>query len=476
MIGLGPGASPVRAGDPQPEEIRVDELTTPWGVTVERVHYYLKDGEKVQHGLEEMYSPDGKLEIRSRYAHGEPDGRQEFFYEGIGAKLNEMRYAAGVPVGVWRTWSPDGELLFKGTHKDGEEWEGWFDRKSTSSSGQRHERGETWTIEQWQAGRKVPGSAKEVSCRWRDREPGTLPDHRMFIRWRWSRFMKRGPGVSYDRMPDYADLPGLIEIVAAKREGYQVASDQLTALTRVSFGDPWLQNDEERAEAAGRWRSWWQEVGWDRPAQRARRGVRDAGAWDLVRGGRDLPLPEMPIVIPRAYTLEVHYSSGDYGGVTTESLTIRRDADGAELVREYSTQTQGPVTRERWLPFDPDEADRVVRAIGYLTDRPWLINDEKEIERRFWQPEEKDPDDDGPKIVGRESYHSPYYPGAGFELRDDEGRIWWNADEDSWYGDNPERFNRSHEAAPGVVFPFLARRYPEAARRTGDKPRGWAAD
>jgi hypothetical protein len=245
----------------------------------------------------------------------------------------------------------------------------------------------------------------------------------------------------------------------------------------MQFGDPWLHTDPERIAAAAKWREWWETIGKLRPDQQTQHGTKDPQAWNLAKKGRDLPIPAEPIVIPASYTLEVHFRSGDYGAITSETLSIHRHPEGARLTRKFSTQRDGPITEEIWLPFDEKEADRVIRAIAYLLDRPWLLNDEADIEKRYWAAEKKNPESESTgkwcdeKLKGRESYGAPYYPSVHFELRDAAGQLWWNMDPDQWYGANPERFNQTHQPVPGTIFPFLSALYPESTRAE-DTP-GW---
>jgi hypothetical protein len=399
--------------------LRIRERVAPWGTVVERTGYYLKNGKEVEHGVQESFSPDGVIWRRGRYAHGEMDGVYEIFYDGLGAKETEMSYVAGMENGPFRTWSPEGKLLFEGTWKDGKEWDGWFDQESTSSSGVFHRKGESWKIVRWEDGKKVPKSGREVKSSWRSWTPGKLPDQKMFIRWNWPQFETKSTYPYLDRMPAYQDVPFLIGCYEKKGERYQEASDQLEALTRVQFGNPWLQSDPERLTAAAMWRQWWKDVGKHRSELQQQRGVRDAEAWDLAKRGRNLPMPEEPVVIPEVYVLKVRFRSGDYDGVTTETLTLRRDQHGAELIRSFSTRRDGPVTKERWLPFGVKDADRVVRALGYLIDRPWLLNDEAEIEKRYWASEKKNSGSESmgtwcdDKLKGRESYGGTRIPTVG---------------------------------------------------------------
>lgn len=458
--------------------IQVRERVAPWGTVVDRMEYYPKNGGKVEHGTTESFSPDGAIWRRGTFAHGKTHGTYVLFYDGIAAKQTEMSYVAGVEHGPTRTWTPDGTLLFEGTWKDGRKWDGWFDQGSTSSSGVFHRKEESWKIARWKDGKKVRGSNRLVESSWRTWTPGKLPDQKMFIRWNWPQFEDQSAYPYMNRMPVYQDIPLLIACVEKKGDGFQEASDQLEALTRMRFGNPSIQSDGEGVAASAKWREWWEEVGKHRPGQQNQRGVRDAEAWDLVRNGRNLPIPEEPLVIPERYVLKVSFRAGDYDAVTSETLTIQRSDDGAELIRSFSTRRDGPVTEERWLPFGIKDADRVVRALGYLIDRPWLLNDEAEIEKRYWASEKDHKGESmgtwcDNKLKGRESYGTPYYPNVDFELRDAEDKLWWNADPDHWYGANPERFNRAHHPVPGTVFPFLAALHPESVRWNETVKQGW---
>src|SRR5690606_743396 len=125
-----------------------------------------------------------------QYVDGEPDGLYHIFYDGIGRKQTELSFLAGKEHGPSRTWGPDGKLLFEGMWQDGEKVDGWFEQESTSGSGIYHRRHETWKIVQWNDEKKVPGSLREVKAAWRDWQPGRLPDHGLYGRWRSSRFDK----------------------------------------------------------------------------------------------------------------------------------------------------------------------------------------------------------------------------------------------------------------------------------------------
>lgn len=469
----------LRAAEDVVPPIQVRERSTPWGVVVSRDRFYMKNGEEVLHGLQEAFEVDGSPLTRFRYVHGQEHGVSEIFYDGLGVKQAEWCYAQGDENGWQRTWDPLGKVLFEGFCKDGKKQNGWFETKSVSSSGLYDQSKETWTIEQWKNGKKVPDSAREVEASWSAWQPGRLPDPQKFIRWQWRSYEIKSDYPYLDHMPDYQNVPVLFDFLEKKDAQHWIVDDQLQALTRVAFSDLRGLDGEKGTTAVEQWRAWWEEVGKHRPHWQAQRGVRDAEAWKLARRGRNLPLPEVPIVIPDEYELTVNFRSGDYDGVITETLLIKRKADGAELIRRYSTSRDEVAKEERWSPFDAKEADRLVRAIGYLVDQPWLINDEAEIEKRYQAAGKKDPTSESPGawgdeiIKGRESYGQPYYPSTSYELRDAARKLWWNADPDQWHGGNPARFHETDLPVSGIVYPFLAALYPETTRADDKGKAGW---
>ena len=469
---------PMRAAEKEPV-IQVRERISPWGIVVSRARFYLKGEEEMLHGLQESFGDDGTIVSRYQYAHDQEHGLCELFYEGIGVKQAEWNYANGDEHGWQRYWDPSGKLLFEGFCREGKRHSGWFEVKNISSSGIFDQCKETWTIQKWENGKKVLGSTRKVEASWSRWKPGRLPDLKHFIRWQWTSYEVESDYPFLDHMPDYQNVPLLIDFLERKHAKRWIVEHQLRALTRADFTDLRGPKGEKGATAVEQWRAWWQEAGKHRPQWQAQRGVRDADAWKLAQRDRNLPLPEAPIVIPEEYELTVNFSSGDYGGVISETLLIKRKADGAELIRRFSMRTGEQPKEERWHPFDAKDADRIVRAIGYLVDQPWLINDEADIEKRYGEAKEKDPTQESPGdlgdsiIRGRESYGEPYYPSTSYELRDAKGRLWWNADPDHWFGGNPYRFHETHLPVSGVVFPFLAKLYPEATRANEKGQAGW---
>ena len=148
-------------------------------------------------------------------------------------------------------------------------------------------------------------------------------------------------------------------------------------------------------------------------------------------------------------------------------------------MRVFFTLRDGPETTQTWLPFSKEEADRFTRSIGYLIDHPWLLNDEKSINRRFWkkQQETRKKEASGPlaltgEIRGRESYHV-YYAGSTIALKDSKGEIWWNDDPWSWYGSNESRYNDADQPFLSTVYPYMASHYPENKLHTKKDTSGW---
>ncbi len=189
-------------------------------------------------------------------------------------------------------------------------------------------------------------------------------------------------------------------------------------------------------------------------------------------------MPQAPIALPDEYVIDLGFRSGDYGGVVEEKITLKRSAGGASLVRVFSTKTEGPKTVERWQPFTVADADRTARAIAYLIDHPWFLNDEKAINRRFWEEQKTTKGKSataGPikeeKIKGRETFLL-YHPSAYFEMRDGDGTVWWNDDPWSWRGANEDRYNWAAQPVLSSVYPFVVAQFPES-QRSGKGKAGW---
>jgi antitoxin component YwqK of YwqJK toxin-antitoxin module len=70
----------------------------------------LKQG--VQEGIRELYFPDGKVNIRERYANGTMDDLYEFFHPNGVLQLKGY-YIKGEMYGLWRKYSPEGKLMEK---------------------------------------------------------------------------------------------------------------------------------------------------------------------------------------------------------------------------------------------------------------------------------------------------------------------------------------------------------------------------
>ena len=465
----------VGAEDP---ETLTRERRSPWGTVLQRYTYYL-DGEKeVRHGMSETFYADGKPLARAEHRHGKLHGTLTSYYRGLGTKASENQFREGKQHGKARDWSPQGELLFECEYRDGQAWEGRIMVRGTSSSGAMKRSREIETVG-YAGGNPIKGSERTFKTSYDDRPHERPPDIRAFIRWKWISYRIDSDYPFLEELPPREKVPFLIDWCAEGRDSRNVAHSQLVALTRVDLGEMNSDDQKERQAEIDAWRDWWKSSGHTREKLDREQGERDAEAWKLVARGRELALPEGPIALPEAYTIELRFSSGDYLGKVKERLTLKRDADGASLERVFSTRTDGPETTERWQPFSPADADRTARAIAYLIDHPWLQNDEVAIQRQLLEALEKSNGKSVPsgpaaptELAGRESF-SLYYPSASYTMEDGDGHLWWNDDPWSWHGGNELCFNSAAQPLLSSVYPFFVSLYPESTRGDGQGQAGW---
>ncbi|BDS08980.1 hypothetical protein NT6N_40200 [Oceaniferula spumae] len=460
------------------EELKIHtyKRTSPWGQTVHQYSYYLKDGVQIQHGDELMFSDDGNLDLKISYQHDEPHGLTSTYYKRIQQKASESTYVRGDLHGPERQWSAEGKLLFECEWKNGDPWNGRAASKSASGTG-TIESSESWTTYLYKNGKKVPNSEKVFTSKYRHQIPSQRPNINAYLRWNWRSYLTKSKYPHVDQLPSYAKVPFLIDWCAKRGDSAGIAHSQLVALTRVDWGATNSSEKKSREAEVLAWKQWWQNTGQHRRQLRETKGKRDPEAWKLVAGKRALKMPATSIVIPEEYELQLTYSSGDYGSVIDETITLKRTKNDASLVRVYSTLRDGPKTTQTWLPFSIEEADQITRAIGYLIDHPWLGNDEEAINRRFWEEQKKTAEKPTSsvkvqKIKGRESFHI-YYANATLTLKDKQGNVWWNDDPSHWHGGNEERYNHAAEPLSSTVYPFVVSRYPENTQWTEKDPHGW---
>jgi antitoxin component YwqK of YwqJK toxin-antitoxin module len=79
---------------------------------------FMKQGQ--QHGIRELYYPDGKVKIRERYKDGELDDLYEYFFPDGTLELKGY-YIDGAMYGRWVKYTQDGKLLEEVTMIDNEE-------------------------------------------------------------------------------------------------------------------------------------------------------------------------------------------------------------------------------------------------------------------------------------------------------------------------------------------------------------------
>lgn len=460
-------------------ELLVQENGTPQGTVTERYRYYLRGGVQVKHGSFAGYHLDGTRFNQGNYEHGKLHGIYTLYYRGLQKKHSEIAYRNGKQHGFERWWSPEGELLTDCEYRDGKPWAGRTSSNRSISIGniETNELAPTYLFKE---GVRDPGSVKTIKVSYPSQSPSDLPEMSSFLRWHFYSYRINSNYRFLDRLPPYDQVPFLIDWCAEQNEQSDVAYSQLVALTRVNFGQMRAVDPVERQAEIEAWKSWWQLTGKDREAFVKKHGIRDESAWKNVARGRNLPLPKTPIALPPNYSIEFRFRSGDYGGVITETITIERKESDASFVRVLSTKTGGEKTTQCWQPFTITDADRFARSLGYLIDHPWLMNDEHEINRRYWKEQSENGGSSesmmpftNDKIQGRESFHL-YYPNAKFVLKTRDDLVWWNDDPWHWHGDAGEsRFLWAAQPLLSTLYPFIASMYPESQQVTELNPNGW---
>ena len=458
------------------EEVLVFEKRTPTGRLEKRFRYYLKDGVKVKHGRCESFYDNGQLMTVVNYQHGKKNGSSTNYYEWIKTKNHEAEYLDGRQHGRSRWWSPEGKLLYESKWRDG-----------VAVSGRVHDSGihsglscEHRTV-LYENGVRKPESEKKFKTSYeRPASSNQLPDFQQFLRWNYPSYEYGSTYRFQYKLPLHKEIP---EILAIRKTGGTkgdiVIDSQLETLTRV---EPKFGASDESKQTV--WENWWTNVGslYDDPTKV--NVTQDEEAWRIACKGRELPLPEASVVLPKTYTLTFTFGGGDYGGICEEKMVLERTASKATLTRTYSTKTNGPKIKEHWQGMSIEQADTTTRAIGHVIDHPWLQNDEVEINQMYWEIVQKNKE--SPKqqrgfpfrynrksLIGRESF-SRYYASSKYELKDGSGNLWWNADPRLWYGANEKRYNWS-SANEGGIYSFFIEQYPESQKADGEKP-GWKAE
>lgn len=269
-----------------------------------------------------------------------------------------------------------------------------------------------------------------------------------------------------DEAPSLSQIPLLFDwIESRKSESYDVPYCQLMALSRVDFRKPALWDSEplfDNAEFDGvegleGWKRWWNSVGGTLETRLRSGGRRNPAAWKLVAPEKPDALPAAPVTIPDEWILRTWFSGGDYDGITTEALCLRRTAKRATLIRASRRSTHGKLEWEQWLPLTTEHADNFAFAMAYVIDQPWTVLDANVRQAP-------------PRLEGRGL--SVYYPKFRYEFADRNGDLWWNDDPRKWYANRSGRDALQYmRQGYGSVCVLLARTFPDTSPTNG--PEGW---
>lgn len=233
-------------------------------------------------------------------------------------------------------------------------------------------------------------------------------------------------------LPEWSQIPVLLEWITKENDdaGVDVAYSQLVALSRTDFKHPLRPPEgglpsetlnyykEERSAA---WARWWSSSGQNYGKRLGTHGRQNAEAWKLVIREGSHPVPDYKVTIPGEWTLRTSYRAGDYDGMQTESLTLRRSKEKATLVRALRKSTWGPLEWERWEPLSIEQADNFAFAMAYAIDHPWLVLKSNRDTTR---------DSMSRRLEGRSL--TIYYPSFHNEFADMDGNVWWNDDPSHW--------------------------------------------
>jgi hypothetical protein len=268
-------------------------------------------------------------------------------------------------------------------------------------------------------------------------------------------------------LPAWSEIPVLLEWINSDKSdaGVDVAYSQLVAVSRADSGHPrrapagglpaetLTYHRQQRSDA---WQEWWKTVGKPYGDQLSKQGRRNPDAWKLVTRENVRPLPDYTIVIPDEWVLRTYFRAGDYGGVQTESMTLRRTKNAATLVRGVRKRTNASLEWQEW-PISLEAADNVAFAVAYSIDHPWLL-----------KPRGKS----GSKVEGRDV--TTYCAGFRYEFADLTGQTWWNVDPWSWHGAERLEDNFMNAQGLGAVCLLLWRTFPDDSAAVGPVG-GWTS-
>jgi hypothetical protein len=291
-------------------------------------------------------------------------------------------------------------------------------------------------------------------------------NYRKFLRWHRYPYSIASSYPDLRQLPEWSEIPTVLNWVnsGGTHAGVGVAYSQLLAMSRANFGQAGRPLSVLSAKAlayhnagcSNRWENWWQAVGKPYPERLKTRGRTNSEAWKIVSRDNPEPVPDYPVAIPEAWTIRAFYRAGDYDGVQTEALTLRRSSTNATLIRSRRRSTRGPISWEEWQTITVKEADDFGFAIAYAIDNPWLLK----------APKQDADNRKRTKVEGRDI--SLYYGSFRYMFSDGSDNVWWNDDPTRWYG--ADEVEGGFLNAPGNLGPvclLLWRTFPDSPGTPG---------
>ena len=297
-----------------------------------------------------------------------------------------------------------------------------------------------------------------VSARGQERPDTRPPEYQGLYRWLRYGYEINSSYPYLKELPEWSKIPNLLEWMNRENDdaGIEVAHSQLVALSRADFGHPkrppagGLPADRlnyHRNQRSEAWAQWWESVGKNYGERLHTKGRQNPEAWKLVTRDSAQPLPGYKVTIPDEWVLRTTYRAGDWDGMQSESLTLRRSKEKATLTRTLRKSTRGRLEWERWEPLTLEQADTFAFALAYVIDNPWLLKPKSSGGLPL-------------RLEGRNL--TRYHAGFRYEFADLGGNLWWNDDPWHWYGaqDSEGNFMRA-DGILGSVCLLLWRTFPD---------------
>lgn len=429
--------------------------------------YTNASGKLVKHGKYRGWHGDGHLWHEMDYRDGQRHGTITAFHHN-GQKSYEAIFVDDLLHGTETMWDRDGKVVSRGARRKGWNWTGSFVEKSTHSIGGPGDENIEHRVVEYREGKRLPGDAKIVvddGKKWKP-APGP-PDYRRYLRWNRYPYEIRSSYPYLKRLPPWPEIPVLPKWMNSGESdaGEDVSYSQLVALVRSDFGHParppeggmpYERKEYYREKRSRAWAEWWKTVGAEMETRLRTHGRKNAKAWKLVHDSQ--PLPDDRLTIPDEWVFRTTFRNGDYLGVTTETITLRRSRTDAALIRGIRRGTQAPLEWERWSRLTVEEADDFAFAVAYAIDHPWLLKPKNQNQGQ---------------LEGRR--FGLYHPRFRYTLSDSLGNVWCNDDPWSWHGarGNEGSFMEAHGL--GSVCLLLWRCFPDNSSGKEAAPGRWVA-